>query len=129
MGSISETGVAQAHDLAQLYDNIEAAFEWSQEAIYDLEPDAVDALHLHWLRRRFNELRPKIRALDKLAQDIEIDEIKTIDDVVPLCFPRTMLKAYSLSDLEKRRFDRMARWLVIEDFDEKNLANTGMFSS
>ena len=44
MGSISGTEVTKAHDIAALYDDMEAAFEWSQEAIYDLEPDAVDAL-------------------------------------------------------------------------------------
>jgi hypothetical protein len=103
--------VPATHNITQLYDDIENNLAWSQDAIYDLDADAVADLQQYWLRRRFNDLRPRIKALDKLAQDLDINEIDTIDDVVPLCFPHTMMKAYAVSDLNKRRFDRMNRWL------------------
>jgi len=111
MESNLKRALPQAHNIAQLYDDIEAVLDWTQDEIYDQDPAAVEDLQLYWLRRRFTELRPQVRALDKLAQDVDVNSIETIDDVIPLCFPHTMLKAYSASDLEKRRFDRMNRWL------------------
>jgi hypothetical protein len=102
---------SQAHNLAQLYNDIEAILDWTQDEIYALAPQDVEALQLHWVQRRFTELRPRVRALDMLASDLQIDRIWTLDDVVPLCFPHTIFKGYTVADIEKRRFDRLTRWL------------------
>ena len=59
----------------------------------------------------FETLRPRLSALDKLAQEQSVDAIARIDDIVPLLFPHTVYKSYPLSFLEKARFDRLTRWL------------------
>lgn len=110
-----------------LYNDIENALDWSQDALYDLEPAEVTALQIYWLKKRFNELRPLVKALDRLAGDLEIDRIDGIEDVVSLCFPHTMMKAYSASDLEKRRFDRLNRWLsTLSTYDLQSVDVSGV---
>jgi hypothetical protein len=85
MVTTSTQMLSKAHDIAQLYEDLEPILDWSQEEIYDLEPTAAAALQLYWLKRRFRELRPRIKALDRLAEDLDINEIDTLDDVIPLC--------------------------------------------
>ncbi len=63
------------------------------------------------MRKRFNELRPKLPALAKLAADQGIDTIDSIDDAAPLLFPHTVYKSYPLSFLERGQFDRLSKWL------------------
>lgn len=102
---------AGGRDIAELYGDIEGLFHWTQEDIYSLLPGQVAALQLHWLKQRFNDLRPGITMLYRLAGDLQIDTIETLDDAVPLCFPHTMMKSYSSMDVEKGRFDRLTKWL------------------
>ena len=63
------------------------------------------------LRMRFNNLKPRLTALSKVAEEQGIAAIDSIDDVVPLLFPHTVYKSYPLSFLEQGRFDRLTKWL------------------
>jgi hypothetical protein len=83
----------------------------SNEELYDLDPERLAAVQLHWLRRRLRELRPGLSALDRLARDIGVDDVEDLNEGVTLCFPHTMYKSYSLRDVENGRFDRLTRWL------------------
>jgi hypothetical protein len=83
----------------------------SYAAGFTLTAAERDEIHLAGLARRFETLRPRLSALDKLAQEQSVDAIARIDDIVPLLFPHTVYKSYPLSFLEKARFDRLTRWL------------------
>lgn len=94
-----------------LRENPEHFYAMNTEEMFDLDPAAVEALQLDLLRRRFAELRPKVKVLDKLCIETGIDRIDSIDDVVPLALPHTMYKSYRATDIDKMRFDRMTAWL------------------
>jgi acyl-CoA synthetase (AMP-forming)/AMP-acid ligase II len=85
------------------------------DACYDdgfrLSPAQIEQLHLEGARKRFNELRPGLSVLDKLAREQGIGRIDSIDDIAPLLFPHTVYKSYPISYLERARFDKLTRWL------------------
>src|ERR1700747_1504255 len=78
---------------------------------FSLTTEQRDAIQLSNLQRRFSELRGSVKALDRIAGEQGIDEIKTLDDAVPLFFPHTVYKSYPLAFLERNRFDALTRWL------------------
>lgn len=78
---------------------------------FSLRREERDAIALAGLRKRFNQLRPALPALAKLAADQGIYEINSIDDAAPLLFPHTVYKSYPLSFLERGQFDKLTKWL------------------
>ena len=72
----------------------------------ELEPLWVDAAN-----QRFQECRGRIRILDQLAESAGIDEIRRLDDLVPLLFAHTAYKSYPEAFVQKNRWDRMNVWL------------------
>jgi hypothetical protein len=88
-----------------------SVLDFSYDEQFTLSRSQIDAIHLAGARKRFEELRPQISVLDKLAADQGINEINTLDDVAPLLFPHTVYKSYPLSSIEKNRYDRMTKWL------------------
>ena len=72
----------------------------------ELEPLWIDAIN-----QRLQRCRPRIGLLDQLASDAGVDEIKTLDDVVPLLFAHTAYKSYPESFIDKGQWDRMNLWL------------------
>ena len=78
---------------------------------FQMKPAEVEQVQLAGLRRRFDALRPRLPAVDRLAQGQGITEIRAVEDIVPLLFPHTVYKSYPLSFLEQGRFDRLTKWL------------------
>ncbi|SCW35184.1 hypothetical protein SAMN02927924_00123 [Sphingobium faniae] len=76
-----------------------------------IDYDVVKQIQLHFVQKRFAELRLKIKAVDNLASTLGIDRLETLEDVVPMCFPHTVYKGYRESDVENGRFDRLIKWL------------------
>jgi hypothetical protein len=72
----------------------------------ELEPLWVQALD-----ERFQECRPHIPLLNKLATDAGIDTIKALSDAVPLLFAHTAYKSYPEAFIERGQWDRMNLWL------------------
>jgi hypothetical protein len=72
----------------------------------ELEPLWVDAINT-----RFAECRGRIRILDQLAERAGIDQVTSLDDVVPLLFAHTAYKSYPESFMDRNRWDRMNVWL------------------
>src|SRR5262245_16064384 len=81
------------------------------ELLVDLPRVEVEAAQLAALRRRFETLRPKIEALDKLASRQGVEKLEQLDDVVPVLFDHRVYKSYPLSLIEKRQFERLTKWL------------------
>ena len=78
--------------------------------LFSIGGDTLNALQLKWVQHMFNYYRPQVKALDKLATEQKIDEIKTLDDVVPVLFQHTAYKSYPLSLIEKKRFATLTKW-------------------
>lgn len=79
--------------------------------VYTIPADEVAAMQLAGLQERFEELRPQLRALDSVATDVGLKKIERLEDVVPVCFPHTMYKSYSVSQVENGRYGRLTEWL------------------
>jgi hypothetical protein len=81
------------------------------EELLSLPLADVRSTQLEALRLRFESLRPRVEALNKLATDQRVDDIEQINDVVPLLFDHRVYKSYPLSLIEKRQFPRLTGWL------------------
>lgn len=85
------------------------------DANYDelirMPPKEIEALQRHWVRERFEDLRPRLPMLDRLATEQGVDEVREIDDIAPVLFSHTVYKSYPLSYLERNRFDKLTKWL------------------
>lgn len=85
--------------------------ELSQEELFDLDFEKIEQIQINLLKRRFSELRPKLRALKRLADEVGLDEVSGFEDLTRLAMPHTMLKSYSALDVQNHRFDKLTRWL------------------
>jgi hypothetical protein len=83
----------------------------SVEEAFSLPRSRVEPLQLEVMRRRFAELKGKVDALNALAENQNVSEIRSIDDVVPILFDHKVYKSYPLSLIEKRNFKRLNTWL------------------
>ncbi len=88
----------------QLLDLLQAddPFGFPDEQILPLQ---IAAAH-----ESFARLRPLIPLLDSRAKEAGIDEITSLDDVVPLLFSHTVYKSYPQSFVTKGRWDRLLAW-------------------
>jgi hypothetical protein len=83
----------------------------SPEEVFSLDPGAVEEMQLAALKERFEDLRPRVRAVRVLADDLGIDSIDQLEDVIPLCLPHTTYKSYSVKQVEDGSYDRLTQWL------------------
>jgi hypothetical protein len=83
----------------------------SQEELFGIDTETVAQFQLEVIRKRFAEVRPAIKVVDRLARDLEISSLESLTDVTPLCLPHTMYKSYAQSYVEQGRFDKLTSWL------------------
>jgi hypothetical protein len=72
----------------------------------DLQADQIAALD-----ERFQDRKGKIKLLDHRASEAGVNEIKSLEDMVPLLFPHTAYKSYPESFLSEEKWDRLSKWL------------------
>jgi hypothetical protein len=84
----------------------------TQKEVYTMDPREIADMQLAVLKQRFDELRPRIRVVGSVAEDVGITSIRTIEDIIPLCLPHTMYKSYSTVHIENGRYDRLTEWLA-----------------
>src|SRR5687767_11205465 len=97
--------------LALLAENPGAWPHFRFEDLLALDASERDQLQLAGLRLRFERLKSRVPALQKLASRQNIDRIDKLADVLPLCFDHRVLKNYPLSILENRDFPKLTAWL------------------
>lgn len=95
----------------QIMANPEAVFDFPYGRGYELSNAQLDNFHRHWLQKRFEQLRPKVPVLAKLAADQRVEKISGIAEAAPLLFTHTVYKSYPMSYLERGRFDALTKWL------------------
>jgi hypothetical protein len=71
----------------------------------------IAALQLSAINERFRECVGAIKLLGLRASESGIDEIRSLQDVVPLLLPHTAFKSYPESFLSGKRWDRLTKWL------------------
>lgn len=98
-------------DLQALYSNPVNFTKLSTAELFAIDFDEIEKIQLHHFKRRFREFKGKIAALGRLAEDVEIDEITSFDDLASVAFPHTMYKSYSVADVDNGRWERMTQWL------------------
>lgn len=59
----------------------------------------------------FRTLSPDVRALERVAKNVRFTSASCIDDLVPLLFPHTAYKSYSLDWLRNGDFQKLTQWL------------------
>jgi len=115
-----------ADHVARLREEPEHFLSMTTPDLFAMGWPEVQTLQLALLQRRFAELRPRVKALDRLATEVGIDAIKTIDDLVPLALPHTMYKSYSALDIENARWERLTKWLsTLSAYDLSNIEVAG----
>src|SRR3546814_5435158 len=97
----------------QMVEDATSLVDASYDEGFKLLLEQRDAIHLAGIRRRFTTLRHSVKALDRLATEQGIIDINSLDGVVSLFLPHTAYKSYTLSFLERNRFDALTRWLEI----------------
>jgi hypothetical protein len=78
-------------------------FELSHSELRDVQVEAVNEL-LH-------ERAGRIKLLAKRANEANLTEVRSREDIVPLLFPHTAYKSYPESFLSEQRWDRLNKWL------------------
>jgi hypothetical protein len=86
-------------------------FGYSYTAMQCIEREALETLQLEALRFRFETLYRSVPMVKTLADKQHMDDIRRLEDVVPMLFEHTMYKSYPPSLLENNRFDQLTRWL------------------
>jgi hypothetical protein len=97
--------------VADLLDGPRPLSQWSNEELFSMPTADVEELQHHGVRQRYEQARPQIRLLDRLASDLGVTAIDDLDDVTPLCLPHTTYKSYSVTHVEQGRYDKLSRWL------------------
>ena len=91
--------------------SIEALFDRPPGPLWLMDQAEREAGQLAMMAARFEELRPKLAQMDKLATLQGVGAVSALNDVTPLLFQHTVYKSYPVSLLEKGRFDLLTRWL------------------
>ncbi|MFM6931955.1 MAG: hypothetical protein ACKOUT_06910 [Novosphingobium sp.] len=68
-------------------------------------------LQVEALNERFQDRKDKIKLLRHRAEEAGIEDITSVEDMVPLLFPHTAYKSYPESFLMEERWDRLTKWL------------------
>lgn len=87
------------------------AFAGSLTRMNGVDPDALTELQRDALRARFTQLRNEIPLLRRVADELGVQRVDTVDDVVPLLFDHAFYKSYPASLIDRKRFGDLTRWL------------------
>ncbi|MHA1978282.1 MAG: hypothetical protein ACW98I_15355, partial [Candidatus Hodarchaeales archaeon] len=96
---------------SDLFQNPESLVQATNRELFSLETDFVQQIQLAGAQKRFTHFYPRIRALKKLADEQDISEINSINDLAPILFQHTVYKSYPLAFIEKKKYDKLTAWL------------------
>jgi hypothetical protein len=92
-------------------DDLSNMVDRSWDELFGMDRFEREEFQLRSLRRRFDELLPKLSSLRIQVEDTGISRIGKLEDVVPLLFHDSVYKSYPVSLIEKNQFDRLTKWL------------------
>lgn len=92
----------------------DAPADWLKDGIYPLLAmswrDYEDA-QLGAVKMRFEQLKDRVSALEKLAKRQGVTSIDSLTDALPLFFDHRVYKSYPLAIIEKRDLAKLTQWL------------------
>lgn len=94
------------------------------DSAYAQEPADLLPLQLRAAQELFRQRREQIPLVGRRAAEAGIDEVRSLDDLVPLLFAHTVYKSYPPSFIEQGRWDRMLQWLntlSVEDVSQVDM--------
>ena len=110
--SVPVHGLENAADVEPIErDDLSNMVERSWDELFGMDRLQREEFQLRSLRRRFDELFPKLSSLRVQVEDAGISRIGRLEDVVPLLYHDSVYKSYPVSLIEKNQFDRLTRWL------------------
>jgi hypothetical protein len=83
----------------------------NSERCYTLPYSEVRELQIAAMNERLQERVGRIKLLAMRARDAGIEEIRELEDVVPLLLPHTAYKSYPESFLLEAKWDKLTKWL------------------
>jgi hypothetical protein len=78
---------------------------------YERSRSELEPLWLAAANERLAQQRQRIPVLGRLADERGVDEIRSLEDVVPLLFAHSNYKSYPETFIARNRWDLMNRWL------------------
>ncbi|KOS56726.1 hypothetical protein Z051_08180 [Rhodococcus rhodochrous KG-21] len=97
----------------------DSAFDRPAASLVELQVAAANEL--------FQERRTQIPLLEKRASEAGIDELSSLEQLVPLLFSHTAYKSYPQSFVDRGRWDKMLQWLsTLSTSDLTNVDVTGV---
>ncbi len=88
-----------------------AFFDRSITQMHMVPRDELEALQRRAMALRFAQHRESIAMLRRLADRLDVKEVREFDDLVPLFFAHTAFKSYPPALIDQKRFDLMTKWL------------------
>jgi hypothetical protein len=88
--------------------------EWVKkpvEEVMNLSGIELQELQLKWMKERFNAMKDRIPALNKLAVNQDVDTLNTFEDAAKCLFTHKVYKSYPLNLIEKNKFDALTQWI------------------
>lgn len=100
---------------------------WDNPDPWAYNLDDIAPLQLAAIQERFVERRGQLKVLDQRARDQQINEVSTLQDVVPLLFSHTTYKSYPESFVTKGQWKLLTRWLgTLSTMPVDNIDLTGV---
>ena len=110
--SIPVPGMANAMDVEPIErDDLSAMVDRSWDELFGMDRAEREDFQIKSLRRRLEELLPKLSSLRIQVEDTAVSRIGRLEEVVPLLFHDAVYKSYPISLIEKNQFDRLNKWL------------------
>ncbi len=78
--------------------------------LFDTPRADLAEMQLEAAQELFEERRGQLAVLDERARDEQVDQIKRVEDIVPLLFAHTTYKSYPESFIQKGQWDRLTAW-------------------
>ncbi len=78
---------------------------------YDQPFDEIRDLQVQAINERLQEQKARIRLVAMRAADCEVEEVRSLEDAVPLLLPHTAYKSYPESFLIGQKWDKLTKWL------------------
>ena len=117
---------------SELIQNPQSLVHATNEELFSLDADFVQQIQLAGVQKRFSYFYSRIGALKKLADEQNISEINSLNDLAPILFQHTVYKSYPLAFIEKKKFDKLTIWLdklTTHDLSEIETGNCNSIDS
>jgi hypothetical protein len=81
------------------------------ETLFSLPREEVEQAQQQAFAHRFEQLRPKLDALDKLASRQGFTGPRSVEESIPVFFDHRVLKSYPIALIEKGQYEKLTKWL------------------